>query len=140
MFLLKHLLVFCIIASISAPPLIADNQLTSAASLDGLQFRGQTGERGKGDHHEDTISFENGQFRSLDCEEWGFGPAPYYAKKSGNLHHFSATLQSPDRGRLIWQGTIRGEEAEASFQWLHKRWYWTIDRHYWFKGHRLNKP
>ncbi|MCU7842744.1 MAG: hypothetical protein KZQ93_02780 [Candidatus Thiodiazotropha sp. (ex Monitilora ramsayi)] len=141
MFLLKHLLASCVvIVSLHTLPLIADSQTISTSSLDGLQFRGQTGEHGKGDHHEDTITFHNGQFRSLDCEEWGFGPATYHAKKKGDTHHFSATLVSPDRGRLIWHGTIREDEAEAEFQWLHKRWYWTIDRKYWFKGYRQNKP
>ena len=105
-------------------------------ALDGLQFKGETGERGKGDHHEDTITFNEGQFRSIDCENWGFGSAPYSVKKEGNSYHFSATLLSPDRGKLEWKGTITGDTAEASFRWLHKRWYWNIDRQYWFKGTR----
>lgn len=102
--------------------------------LDGLQFNGTTGEVGKGDHHEDTITFANGQFRSLDCEGWGFGPASYSARKEGESYHFSATLESSDRGTLEWKGIITGDTAEASFRWLHERWYWTIDRQYWFKG------
>jgi hypothetical protein len=105
-------------------------------ALDGLQFRGETGEQGKGDHHEDTITFRDGQFRSLDCENWGFGPAPYSVKKEGDSYHFSATLLSPDRGRLEWKGTITGDTAKATFRWLHERWYWNIDRQYWFKGTR----
>ena len=105
-------------------------------ALDGLQFKGETGEQGKGDHHEDTITFKDGQFRSLDCENWGFGPAPYSVKKEGDSYHFSATLLSTDRGRLEWKGTITGDTAQATFRWLHERWYWNIDRQYWFKGTR----
>lgn len=112
----------------------ADASASKNDPLDGLQFKGQTGEQGKGDHHEDTITFKDGQFRSLDCENWGFGPAPYTVRKDGESYHFSATLLSPDRGKLEWKGIITGDTAEATFRWLHERWYWTIDRQYWFKG------
>jgi hypothetical protein len=105
-------------------------------ALDGMQFKGVTGEQGKGKDHEDTISFKDGVFRSLDCEEWGFGPAPYTVEKSANSYHFSATLLSAERGKLEWRGTITGDTAEATFHWRHQRWYWDIDRQYWFKGAR----
>ena len=104
--------------------------------LDGQQFKGVTGEQGKGQDHEDTISFNDGVFRSLDCEGWGFGPAPYTVEKIGDSYHFTSTLLSPDRGRLEWTGTITGEKAEATFRWIHERWYWDINRSYWFKGIR----
>ena len=112
----------------------ADTHLPQSDIIDGLQFQGQTGEHGKGEHHQDTITFKNGQFRSLDCEEWGFGPASYEYKKEGDAFHFSATLPSPDRGTLEWKGTITGDIAEAYFRWRHERWYGNIDRRYWFKG------
>jgi hypothetical protein len=125
---------FLMIAHIAA--FAADARTSKHDPLDGLQFKGETGEQGKGDHHKDTITFRDGQFRSLDCENWGFGPAPYSVKKDGESYHFSATLLSPDRGKLEWKGTVTGETAEATFRWLHKRWYWNIDRQYWFKGTR----
>ena len=114
----------------------ADAPTSKPNALDGLRFIGETGEQGKGVHHEDTITFKDGEFRSLDCEDWGFGPAAYTVKQDGESFHFSATLLSPDRGTLEWQGTITGDTATANFRWLHERWYWTIDRKYWFKGTR----
>ncbi|MDH5534673.1 MAG: hypothetical protein OEZ08_03750 [Betaproteobacteria bacterium] len=120
----------------NARTLAADVTAQSTGILDGQQFKGETGEQGKKDHHQDTITFRAGLFRSLDCENWGFGPAPYSAKKEGDTVHFSATLLSRDRGRLEWQGTITGDEAKGTFRWLHERWYWTIERNYWFKGTR----
>lgn len=125
---------FLVIANIAA--FAADAPASKNDPLDGLQFKGQTGEQGKGHHHEDTITFKDGQFRSLDCENWGFGPAPYTVRKDGESYHFSATLLSPHRGKLEWKGVITGDTAEATFRWLHERWYWTIDRQYWFKGTR----
>jgi hypothetical protein len=125
---------FLVIANIAA---FAADALTSKHDvLDGLQFTGTTGEQGKGDHHEDTISFSGGKFRSIDCENWGFGPAPYTVEKEGQSYHFSATLLSSDRGQLEWKGTIIGDTAKATFRWTHERWYWTIRRDYWFKGKR----
>lgn len=134
---LIHSILVCAFLVIADTAAFADEGLTSKSNaLDGLQFKGETGEQGKGDHHQDTITFKDGQFRSLDCENWGFGPAPYSVKKEGGSYQFSATLLSPDRGKLEWKGTITGDAAEATFRWLHKRWYWNIDRHYWFKGTR----
>jgi hypothetical protein len=125
---------FLLIANIAT--FAADGPASKKDPLDGLQFKGQTGEQGKGDHHQDAITFKDGQFRSLDCENWGFGPAPYTVRKDGESYHFSATLLSPDRGKLEWKGIITGDTVEATFRWLHERWYWTIDRQYWFKGRR----
>jgi hypothetical protein len=121
-----------LIANIAA--FAADVPASKNDPLDGLSFQGQTGEQGKGDHHEDVITFDDGQFRSLDCENWGFGPAPYNVTKKGDSYQFRATLLSADRGKLEWNGTVTGDTAEATFRWLHKRWYWTIDRQYWFEG------
>jgi hypothetical protein len=109
---------------------------SKARALDGSRFAGQTGEKGKGDHHEDTITFENGLFRSLDCENWGFGAGSYTVEKKGDAYHFRSTLLSPGRGSLEWTGKIVGDKASATFRWTHERWYWTIKRDYWFEGTR----
>jgi hypothetical protein len=106
------------------------------APLDGQQFTGHTGEQGKGDHHEDTIVFRDGTFRSLDCERWGFGPAPYSVVREGKAYRFTSKLKSPDRGELAWRGIVIGDTAKATFRWTRERWYWTIRRDYWFEGTR----
>lgn len=131
---LISLCTFLVIATIAG--FAADAPTSKNDPLDGLQFKGQTGEQGKGNNTEDTITFKDGQFRSLSCEDWGFGPTLYSVKKEGESYLFSATLLSPDSGKLEWKGTITGDTAKATFRWLHKRWYWTIDRQYWFKGTR----
>ena len=112
----------------------ADSPSNERDPLDGMQFEGMTGEKGKGDHHADTITFRNGTFRSLDCENWGFGPASYTVEKKGDVVHFTSTLVSPKRGRLEWKGKIIDGKATATFRWKHERWYWNIDREYWFEG------
>lgn len=116
--------------------LAVDTSKSKSDALDGMQFVGETGEQGKGDHHADTILFKDGKFRSLDCENWGFGAAPYSVKQEGETFRFRSTLVSPDLGTLEWKGTIVGDTASATFSWTHKRWFWTIKRDYWFKGTR----
>jgi hypothetical protein len=134
--LFQTLLVSAFLIVVNAGGSASEHSSPAPQALDGMKFEGVTGEQGKGEDHEDTITFEDGMFRSLDCEEWGFGPAPYTVEESGQEFHFSATLSSPERGRLEWRGTIRGDAAEATFHWRHRRWYWDIDRQYWFKGVR----
>ena len=121
-----------------ADPAVAAGAAAESAAglLDGQQYKGVTGEEGAGADHEDTIIFSDGKFRSLDCEGWGFGPAAYTADKIGDRYHFTATLSSRDRGTLEWKGVISGDTATATFRWLHERWYWSIDRRYWFEGTR----
>ncbi len=138
--LIRTILVCMLLVAGNIPTSADERPAPTGHLLDGTRFSGETGEQGKGDHHRDTITFENGQFRSLDCEGWGFAPAPYTAWKEGDTYYFDATLESADRGTLHWQGVITGDSAEATFRWLHKRWYWTIDRQYWFKGIRDMSP
>ncbi len=118
----------------------ADPGRPEIAALNGKQFVGETGEQGKGDHHADTIVFKDGKFRSLDCENWGFGPAPYSVEQRGETYSFASTLVSPHLGTLEWKGTIAGDKANGTFRWTHKRWYGTIRRDYWFKGTRSPGP
>lgn len=125
-----HLVVGVAVAVTDAPSSKHD-------ALDGMQFKGRTGEKDKDGHHDDTITFRGGVFRSLDCEAWGFSPASYTVFQNGDAYHFRAVLKSPDRGRLEWTGTVSGDTAEATFRWVHERWYWNIDRQYWFTGTRI---
>lgn len=132
----RAVLAAAFVATTTATLSAADAPSHATDPLDGMQFEGLTGEKGKSDHHPDTITFKNGVFRSLACEDWGFGPASYTVEKKGDALHFGSTLLSPKRGRLEWKGKIVGDKATATFRWRHERWYWTIDREYWFEGTR----
>jgi len=133
---LRAMLVIGSLSAAVATSSAAEVPSPAADSLDGLRFTGQAGEKGKGDHHKDTIMFTNGLFRALNCENWGFGAGRYTVEKKGDAYHFKATLMSPDRGKLEWTGEIVGDRANATFRWTHERWYRTIIRDYWFEGAR----
>lgn len=126
--------IFCLIANKTG--LTAETTSSMNKALDGMKFVGETGEQGKKSNNPDTITFEAGKFRSTSCEGHGFGPAPYTVEKQGDTYMFSATLTSSDTGTLDWTGTIIGGKLEASFRWKHKRWFWNIERDYWYKGTR----
>ena len=115
----------------------SNNSNSNTHALDGMRFVGETGEIGKKANNPDTITFEDGMFRSTSCEGHGFGPAPYSVKKQGDTYTFTTTLVSADTGKLVWMGTIVGDTLNATFRWTHKRFYvWTIERDYWYKGSR----
>jgi hypothetical protein len=124
--------IFLVVANVTASAANPPNQTSKV--LDGMVFVGETGEQGKNANNPDTISFEGGVFRSTSCSGHGFGPAPYNVVKQGESYKFSTTLVSSDTGTLEWTGTITGGQASATFRWKHKRWFWNIERDYWYKG------
>ena len=118
----------------------ADSQNNPAATaavshlLDGKRFKGPTGERGKKTHHEDVLVFQNGQFTSTMCFEYGFTGGPYTAWVDGDVIHFTAETLSSTHGKMNWKGTLQGDTMVVDYSWTKKRWLWTTYREYWFKG------
>lgn len=102
--------------------------------LDGKKFVGLTGEKGKKAHHEDVLSFSNGKFTSSGCFQYGFTSGPYSATVEGDSIHFKAVTISPTHGKMVWQGTLKDGTLEVDYTWTKKRWLWTTNREYWFKG------
>lgn len=135
--LFAHFVLVCIFSLVAIEAAFAvDTSNAMSKALDGMKFVGETGEQGEKDHHPDTITFEGGKFRSTSCEGHGFGPAPYSVEKQGDTYKFTTTLVSSDTGTLEWKGTITGDTLKATFRWKHKRWFWNIERDYWYRGTR----
>jgi hypothetical protein len=102
--------------------------------LDGKKFIGPTGEKGKKVHHEDLLSFSEGKFTSSECFQYGFKGGPYTAKVEADAIHFYAETASPTHGKMVWQGTLKGDTLDVTYTWTKERWFWTTFREYWFKG------
>ena len=111
-------------------------EVASAASgvLDGKNFVGPTGEKGKKVHHEDVLSFNDGKFTSSACFQYGFKGGPYTATIEGDSIHFQAETVSPTHGKMEWKGTLKNGTLDVTYTWTKKRWLWTTFRKYWFKG------
>jgi hypothetical protein len=116
----------------------APGEGTGASTLlDGKTFFVRTGEKGKKADHDDYLIFRDGMFVSSGCVEQKFGTSAYSADADGGGIRFRAKTVSPTHGAMTWEGTVRKDAVEATARWIDKRWYWTIDRMYWFRGQLL---
>ncbi len=102
--------------------------------LDGKTYFVQTGEKGKEADHDDYLVFWDGIFVSSGCVEIDFRKSVYTATREKDGIRFHAETVSPTHGTMIWDGIVRGDVVDATARWIHKRWYWTIDREYWYRG------
>jgi hypothetical protein len=108
------------------------------ATLDGRVFVADAGEKGKpADEKNDIITFSGGKFHSSTCDQYGFGKGDYRASPSGDAVAFEAETQSDKDGRLVWRGTVRGDEIEGTFVHYRKPGFFTPNPEpvqHWFKG------
>ena len=102
--------------------------------IDDKKFIGPTGEKGKKVHHEDVLRFSDGKVTSYECFQYGFKGGPYTTTIEGDKIHFQAETISPTHGKMVWQGTLKGDTLEVTYNWTKERWFWTTYREYWFKG------
>ena len=87
---------------------------THAELLDGKSFEGLFVPKGQTTGDRDTLIFSNGRFRSMACEQYGYGDAPYKAVAEGGAIRFEADTHSPQYGKLEWKGLVRGERLEST--------------------------
>lgn len=88
--------------------------LAAAQGLDGRSFHGVFLERGKTSGDADTIIFKDGRFRSTACDQYGYSDAPYKTVVNGDTVRFEAETQSPKYGKLVWNGSVRGNKLDAT--------------------------
>ena len=110
------------------------NRMVASHILDGKTFIGPTGEKGKKVHHEDVLRFSDGKFTSSECFQYGFKGGPYTTTIEGDTIYFQAETISPTHGKMVWQGTLKGDTLEVTYTWTKEHWFWTTFREYWFKG------
>lgn len=85
-----------------------------ANNLDGRSFQGVFLERGKTSGDADTLIFKDGRFRSTACDRYGYSDAVYKATAAGETLRFEAETHSPKYGKLLWNGTVRGNKLDAT--------------------------
>ena len=84
------------------------------SALDGRKFEGIFLERGKTSGDADTIVFQNGRFRSLACDQYGYSDASYRITPAGDGTRFEAETESAKYGKLVWRGVVRGAKLDAT--------------------------
>ena len=102
--------------------------------LDGLDFSGTLKSVDGSISLDDTVHFRDGHFWSTGCTKCSFMPGEYWTRRRGSAIEFRGVLESPERGRFDYHGTIEGGKIRAAIHWRKERWYWTIDRDYLFEG------
>ena len=104
--------------------------------LEGKSFSGELGLLGKPASATDLLLFNDGMFISKGCEKrCGYTAAEYQIRAERD--HFEVISETPclkSDATILWQGTVKGDEIEGSFIWTNKRWYWTFEKEFWFKG------
>lgn len=103
-------------------------------SLEGVRFVGPFGAEGEKAPKLDAFTFEDGNFSTASCLEWGFVPASYWLRRDADGLHFLAELKSPEHGTMRYEGVFDGRELTVVGYWKKERWYWTIERTYRGKG------
>ncbi len=105
---------------------------SSTALLDGMSFAA----RNEVTKSDDRLMFRGGRFISEACIPFGFAESPYWVRTEGDKIHFLAEIESPTHGKMLWRGTVSGDNIDASYLWTKERWYWTIRREYRLRGVR----
>ena len=112
----------------------SDGEQTVSGDLDGLDFLGMLKSTDGSISLDDTMHFRDGHFWSTGCTKCSFMPGAYWTRRRGEAIEFRGALESPERGRFDYNGTIEAGKIEATIHWRKERWYWTIDRDYVFQG------
>ncbi len=102
--------------------------------LDGRSFVGQLKSVDGANTLDDTLHFSEGHFWSSGCTKCSFMPGSYWTRQNGAAIEFQGVLESPERGRFTYQGSVVDGRVEAKIHWIRERWYWTVDRDYVFEG------
>ncbi len=113
--------------------------LTNPRSIDfleGKSFQGEIGQLGEPAHTTDLVIFNDGQFISKNCQErCGYTSGDYWIRQSQDQLNVKAlTPCLTADATILWEGTVTGDQIEGKFTWTNKRWYWTFEKEFWFKG------
>lgn len=109
--------------------------------LDGKTFRGELGPVGKPADVEDIFVFEDGTFLSKECERRCNYPASaYFVRRQDDGIAFVSETRCPTKdATIVWRGVVDGETVSGRLTWTVKRWYWTVEKEFWFSG-TLEEP
>ncbi|MBI4423885.1 MAG: hypothetical protein HY554_09165 [Elusimicrobia bacterium] len=66
----------------------------------------------------DELSFQEGAVASAQARREGFGPAPFTASRPGESSAWTATMLSPEHGKLVWEGRKDGSRMEGTRTWM----------------------
>jgi hypothetical protein len=92
----------------------AADKAKMSGPLDGKRFAGQVGTEGKTEGSKELVGFKGGLFTSSYCVAQGFKAAPYMAETKDGVTTFHSEQTDPAKGKLVWDGTIKGDTLTAT--------------------------
>ncbi len=107
-------------------------RVIQAGALDGKVFVGKIGKQGKTKWDRDSFEFRQGTFHSTSCDPYGFQAASYETAVGTEEVRFTSETHSPNEGRMVWKGSVRGPSFEGTALWYRKNGQ--APESYWFKG------
>lgn len=116
--------------------MIPGGDAPSMSVLDGKSFTGELGHLGQPALTKDVFVFEDGLFTSKECERrCGYTKGAYWMRLAGDRVQFKAeTPCLKSDATIVWTGVVEDDRVEGTFTWTSRRWYWTIEKVFWFKG------
>lgn len=94
------------------------NSAHADSALDGKTFSIKINEHGKdGESRDDEIIFKDGTFFSTDCEQYGFGAAPYEHRTKDGITMFITSSTSEKEGEIQWEGKVEGDKISGTMIW-----------------------
>lgn len=120
----------------SRQEIIGTPSLAGSGVLDGLTFISELGLAGKPADVNDRLVFQNGLFVSTECDRrCGYPAQPYFARHVGEGVEFVSNARCLHKdASIVWRGTVEEETIRGTFTWTVHRWYWTIEKEFWFEG------
>jgi hypothetical protein len=126
---------------ISVMILLALAPIAEAQVLNGRKFDTEAGLIGKGAHvKQDILSFDGGKFHSSDCDQYGYNKGDYRTLNQAEAVAFEAETVSPEYGRNVWKGVVKGDAIEGTMIFYRKPTWWRSNPEpleHWFKGRAL---
>ena len=138
MFILSPRKIFTLasLAALFAMPAIL--VCAQASPLEGKVFVAEAGEKGKAaDEKGDILTFKDGKFHSSSCDQYGYDKGNYKTSADGDAIIFEVETQSDKDGRLVWKGSVRGDQIEGNFTHYRKGGFFNSNPapiEHWFKG------
>ena len=116
------------------PVALADH--AGIGALDGMTFSSELGLTGKPSDVHDQLIFQHGLFVSTECDRrCGYPAQPYFARQVGDRIEFLSEAQCLHKdATIVWRGTVEDGTISGTFTWTVNRWYWTLEKEFWFKG------
>lgn len=111
-------------------------EVAGSEILDGMTFYSDLGPLDKPADVKDTLVFKDGTFLSTECEKKCNYPArPYFIRHAGDKIEFISETRCPYKdAKIVWRGTVDNGIIKGVFTWTISRWYWTVEKDFWFSG------